>query len=115
MPELPATSALINQIRALLPWKTFARKLASSAVWYDRVTAMRTINRWTFEEARQLGLKRCDNSPHDGQIAWYEEHGREETGDAVYRKLRCPLCGHETRYLIDHKRLPPAEAGRWVV
>ena len=60
-------------------------------MWCDRATAMRTINQWTFEEARQLGLKRCDNSPHDGQIAWYEEHGREETKDAVYKKASVPL------------------------
>ena len=102
--EMNSVSSLIVRAKGLLPVAFAARTLARLAVALDRDAAIKTVNKWTPDEAKKLGFLRCDNDPHDGLIAYYEEHGREQTENGIFRKLRCPACKHETRTLVQRTR-----------
>jgi hypothetical protein len=102
--EVSTTANLVAKAKGLLPRKAVAGFLAKMASAIDRSAAVKAINKWTPEEAKQLRLFRCDNDPHDGQIVYYEEHGREDTNAGLFKKLRCPVCKHETRHLLQAKR-----------
>ena len=70
MPDPVAVPGLLNQAKSLIPWAWLAKQLAGWAVWCNRQSAIKVVNNWTVDEATRLGLIRCKNHHHDGQMSW---------------------------------------------
>ena len=116
MVEVGSGVAVGNFVRSLVRPAWLARWLAGLALAINRDAAVRAVNRFTPAEAKELGLKRCRNSGHEGRIAYFYEEGEFERDNKIYRRFRCPDCGHvaEQHARDKYARSLAAAPNHWV-